>query len=93
MVAGLSLVDERTEPRPSRTWAGMVDGLTFEHFADVWQLHDELTDHTPPAPRTYTFDGMNWETEGESPIVYVTLYVLGPHPKRETSARRPPWSC
>jgi hypothetical protein len=75
-VAGLSLVDERTEPKPSRTWAGMVDGLTFEYFADVWQLPDEPTDDRPPATRTYTFDGMNWETDGTSPIVYVTLHVL-----------------
>jgi hypothetical protein len=77
--ARLSLVDERDEPRPSRTWAGLVDGSTFECFADAWRLHDEPTDDGHPAARTYTFDGMNWETEGRSPIVYVTLRVLGPH--------------
>lgn len=86
--AGLSLVDEQSGPRPSRTWAGLVDGPTFEQFADAWQLRDEPTDDERPATRTYTFDGMNWATGGHSPIVYVTLRVFGPHHERRASARQ-----
>jgi len=85
--ARLSLVDERNEPRPSRTWAGLVDGPTFERFADAWRLHDEPTDDGHPDTRTYTFDGMNWETGGQSPIVHVILCVLGPHRDRRPFAR------
>jgi hypothetical protein len=40
--AGLSLIEDHTDGRsPSRKWAGLVDGSTFERFADAWHLHDE----------------------------------------------------
>jgi hypothetical protein len=84
--AGLTMTeDHNDEPRPSRTWAGIVDGPTFERFADAWQL--DATPHKRTlglvteagelalSTRTYTLDGMNWETDGESPIVYVCLLV------------------
>ena len=73
--------DHAAEPGPSRTWAGIVDSPTFERFADAWQLHAEadepsaVTEHEHPATHIYTFDGMNWEDGGESPVVYVTVEV------------------
>ena len=37
--AGLTLLEDRvSEARPVRTWAGIVDGVTFGHFADAWHL-------------------------------------------------------
>jgi hypothetical protein len=80
--AGLTMTeDHAAEPSPSRTWAGIVDRPTFERFADAWQLHAEadepsaVTKHEHLATHIYTFDGMNWEAGGESPIVYVTIEV------------------
>jgi hypothetical protein len=81
--AGLSLIEDHTDgPSPSRTWAGTADGPTFERFADAWQLDDETNEPTladadgHPSVHTYTFDGMNWETAGESPVTYATLHVV-----------------
>jgi hypothetical protein len=76
--------DQLGDPTPSRTWAGLVDGPTYEHFAQAWRLAkdtDETTsgrvgDNRDLATRTYTLDGMNWESGGESPIVCVSLQVL-----------------
>jgi hypothetical protein len=82
--AGLTMAEDRAdEPACSRTWAGIVDGATFERFADAWRLdakpHDRtlslVTDAGDLDMRAYTFDGMNWEAGGESPIVYVSLLV------------------
>lgn len=84
--AGLTMTeDHNDEPRPSRTWAGIVDGPTFERFADAWRLDATpykrtlglVTEAGELALSTcaYTLDGMNWETGGESPIVYVSLLV------------------
>ena len=66
--AQLTMTEDHTStPNPSRTWAGIVDGPTFKRFADAWHLND--------ATRARTFDGMNWEVDGQSPIVYVSLYI------------------
>lgn len=60
-----------------------MDRPTFQRFADAWQLHDEPTDDGHLATQTYTFDGMNWETGGKAPIVYVMLHVVFvPHGRR-----------
>ena len=50
-------------------------GPTFERFANAWQLLDG-TDGRAPAG-FYVFDGLNWESDGESSIVCVTLKVFG----------------
>jgi hypothetical protein len=52
-------------------------------FADAWHLPDEF--HEPAAANLAedghiarvrrTFDGMNWEVDGESPIVYVSVEI------------------
>lgn len=86
MDAGLSLIDDRVDDAvASRTWAGLVEGPAFDRFAESWRLRDDtpepdsLTSNGDQAraPRSYVFDGMNWETDGESPIICVTLQVLG----------------
>ena len=83
--AGLIMTEDHTnEPRPSRTWAGIVDGPTFERFTHAFGLANELGEPTfrlltEPGQifaRTYTLEGMNWEAAaGESPIVYVSVSV------------------
>ena len=75
--------DQLDEPTPSRTWAGLVDGSTYEQFAKAWRLPkdtDETTsrragDDRDLVTHTYTLDGMNWEAGDESPIVWVSLRV------------------
>jgi len=82
--AGLTMTeDQAVELSPSRTWEGFVDGATFQRFADAWGLHDKphertsgfVPDNGHLAMRAYTFDGMNWEMGGESPVVYVSVFV------------------
>jgi len=69
--AGLEMTDDQVDQTtPSRSWAGVVDGPAFERFAEAWRL-----DRADSTPRTYVFDGMNWETAGGSPIVYVVVEV------------------
>jgi len=74
--------DQLDDPAPSRTWAGLVDGSTYEHFAHAWRLKDtgDTTSRTPGddrdhATHTYALDGMNWESGGESPIICVSVEV------------------
>jgi hypothetical protein len=91
----LTLTDDHiAAPRPSRTWAGMVDGPTFERFARAWRLPGQITTTTPPVTddpdrvaRTYTLDGMNWEAGGISPIVCVSVHVIRPPRARSQVSR------
>jgi hypothetical protein len=79
----LTMTDDRLDyPTPSCTWAGLVDGPTYEYFARAWRLKD--TSETPSRgsgddrdhdTHTYTLDGMNWESGGESPIICVSVEV------------------
>lgn len=82
--AGLTLIEEHAdECGASRTWAGVVDGATSQRFADAWHLPDEF--HEPAAANLAedghiarvrrTLDGRNWEVDGESPIVYVSVEI------------------
>jgi len=82
--AGLIMTEDYTnDPRPSRKWAGIVDGPTFERFTHAFGLVNQvgeprfrlLTEPDDMLARTYTLDGMNWEADGESPIVYVSVSV------------------
>jgi hypothetical protein len=96
--AALTLVEDRIDDaRPSRKWRGIVDRPTFEVFANAWRLHDatgELDAYTSdgakaqPA-RSYVLDGLNWETNGESPIVSVTLQIRGVTDAFADSGREP----
>jgi hypothetical protein len=70
---GLAMTEDHTDDLadPSCTWAGTVDGSTFGRFADAWRL-----DERPDSPGDdHILDGMNWEVEGWSPVVYVALRV------------------
>jgi hypothetical protein len=75
--------DNLDEPTPYRTWAGLVDGPTYENIAEVWRLPKD-TDETNPRRTTnrithsYVLDGMNWEAGNESPMVCVSLQVTDP---------------
>jgi hypothetical protein len=82
--AGLTLTEDRAaEPSPSRTWEGLVDGATFQCFADAWGLdhksHERTFGLVPEAGHVpmnaYTFDGMNWAIGDESPIICVSVLV------------------
>ena len=78
--------DQLDDPTPSRTWAGLVDGPTYERFAEAWRLRkdtDETTSQTAGDDRelvtqSYTLDGMNWQAGNESPIICVSLQVMQP---------------
>jgi hypothetical protein len=96
--ARLELIEDRAEePSPSRTWAGVVSGSTFEHFASAWRLESAasepilelVTDGRPLRGRDYTFDGMNWESGGESPIVYVSVHIARVRDRSATEAEHP----
>ena len=81
--AGLTMTEDDTDGlSPSRTWAGIVDGPTFKRFADAWHLND--------ATPARTFDGMNWEVGGESPIVYVSVDVGVVPDGYDAEAHHPP---
>jgi len=91
--ARLALVgDHLSDPMPSRTWAGVVDEQTFARFAKSWGLQrgnngdsaSELDDDTDNTPYTQTYDGMNWELGGKSPIISVSVEVE-PAPADTTS--------
>jgi hypothetical protein len=74
-------------PTRSRTWAGLVDGPTYERLAEAWRLPNDTDETTPQtagddrelATHTFTLDGMNWEAGDESPIVSVSLEVKQPN--------------
>jgi hypothetical protein len=73
--------DHLGDPTPSRTWAGLVDGATYEQFAETWRLPkdiDETGDDRDPVTHPYTLDGMNWAAGNESPIVCVSVGVTKP---------------
>jgi len=81
--AGLALTEDQLDaPMPSRTWVGSVDGRTFERFAESWGLPLKIKGQSASAlddgkdivsyPRTY--DGMNWEVDGKSPIISVSVH-------------------
>ncbi len=87
--AGLALTEDRVDiggSAPSRTWRGVVDGPTYERFATAWRQEAMLGEAAPDTAneeqgartRACTLDGMNWEADGESPIVYVSVRVT-PH--------------
>jgi len=77
---------------PSRTWACVVDEQTFARFAKSWGLQrgnngdsaSKLDDGTENTPYTQTYDGMNWQLGGKSPIISVSVEVE-PGPADTTS--------
>jgi hypothetical protein len=83
--AGLALIeDHTTDTVPWRTWAGTVDEPTYERFAATWRLSEQgLRSTTMSGGKgqgafATTIDGMNWEIDGDSPIVSVSVQVARP---------------
>jgi hypothetical protein len=83
--AGLRLVEDHLDnPRPTRTWAGFVGEGTFRRFAMAWPLPgedeerggDDADGQNELVAYTKTFDGMNWEIDGVSPIISVSVEVV-----------------
>ena len=98
--ARMTMTEDRIgDPHPARTWEGTVDGPTFSRFAQAWRLPVDILGPALPtatgtrdlAPRRYTLDGMNWEQNGRSPIMCVSLEVI-PLPVTSGDAS-PPARC
>jgi hypothetical protein len=81
--AGFTLTEDAPD---SRKWAGVVDGDTYARFAEGWGLEDKLSEATLGMPGEHgdlasyghTFDGLEWESGGSSPIVWMRLTVSEP---------------
>ena len=95
--ARLALIDDHlNDPMPSRTWAGPVEAPTFELFANSWGLAPKGAGGSAAEPgdgedeTSYerTYDGMNWEVGGWSPIISVSVQV-GPGPRPGRRVRHP----
>ena len=52
-----------TEDDDTRRWVGVIDANTYMRVVGAWSLEGGHR----------VFDGMEFEVEGSSPIVYVTL--------------------
>jgi len=96
--ARLALIDDHlNDPMPSRTWAGLVNERTFARFAESWGLRrgndggstSELDDGAGDASYAQTYDGMNWELGGQSPIISVSVQVE-PGAAHGSSQKMPP---
>jgi hypothetical protein len=69
-----------------RTWAGVIDDETYRRLADSWHLEikaDEpnlgmATEYGHLPCHAYTWDGMEWERNGWSPVVWLSLRVSEP---------------
>jgi len=95
--AGLSLIeDNRDGWNPSCEWAGLVNGPTFDRFATAWHLEDENDEPASDNADGYTMmhahtlDGMNWESQGLSPVIFATVHVWGGRSEHEPTASHPP---
>jgi hypothetical protein len=63
--ARLTLTEDGDEPQ----WAGVVDEDTYASLADAWGLDVHLDSYR------HVFDGMEFEHDGLSPIIWVSLIV------------------
>jgi hypothetical protein len=69
-----------------RKRAGVIDGETYLRFAEGWGLEnkrgeanlDMPGEHGDLASYSYTFDGLEWESGGSSPIVWMGFTVSEP---------------
>jgi hypothetical protein len=91
--AGLTLTEDTPD---SRTWAGMVDGDTYARFAEGWGLEHKPSEATLGVPGehgdlacySYTFDGLEWESGGSSPIVWMRLTVSEARKRTDAETKR-----
>ena len=77
--AGLTMI---TDSPALRKWAGVIDGHTYARMADAWALdrkpgtnHLMVTEYGELTCHAYTWDGMEWEGNGSSPVVWMRLRV------------------
>jgi hypothetical protein len=90
--AGLTMI---TDSPAVREWAGVIDGHAYAHMADAWALdrkpatnHLMVTEYGELAFHAYTWDGMEWEGKGSSPVVWMRLRVSSEvRPAASRSAR------
>jgi hypothetical protein len=81
--AGLTLTEDTQD---SRKWAGVIDADTYARLAEAWGLENKYGEanlgmpgeHGDLASYSYTFDGLEWESGGSSPIVWMRLTVSEP---------------
>ena len=69
--AGLTMTDDMLGVRK---WAGLLDGDTYERIVDSWGGDADLANYR------HTWDGMEWEVEGSSPIVWASLTAIALEP-------------
>jgi hypothetical protein len=70
-----------TEGDDARTWHGVIDRDTYAPFAATWALDEHHPSHRQ------MFDGLQWESNGSSPIVWACLDVTDlPAVERELAA-------
>jgi hypothetical protein len=78
--AGLTMTED-TEA--VREWAGVVDGDTYARFADGWGNKPDQpklmqTEHGCLAGHRYTWEDIEWELSGWSPIVSMSIEISEP---------------
>jgi hypothetical protein len=81
--ADLTLTEDTHD---SRTWAGVIDGDTYARFAEAWGLENKPSElnlsgpseHGDLASDSHAFDGLEWESAGSSPIVWMKYTVSDP---------------
>jgi len=56
-----------TEDENVREWSGVLDNDTYAQLADAWGLDGQF--------RSHVFDGLEWDSGGSSPIVWVSSRV------------------
>jgi hypothetical protein len=52
-----------------RQWSGVIDDATYARLVAHWRLDEKAGSHRN------VFDGMNWESDGWSPVVWASLSV------------------
>jgi len=69
--AGLTMTDDMLGVRK---WAGLLDGDTYERLVDSWGGDAHLASYR------HTWDGMEWEAGGSSPIVWASITATALEP-------------
>lgn len=89
--SGLEMTEDYTEDddsseEPSRKWAGVITGAEWDALRSDWSIDEDdsepnggiLTPFGFMESLAFNWDGMDWNVGGETPIVYVSLYVSMP---------------
>ena len=69
--AGLTVTEDKCGVRK---WAGLIDGDTYETFVARWGGDAHLPNYR------HTWDGMEWESGGSSPVVWASLTATALEP-------------